>query len=305
MRTSPILAPILVLLACQSPPPKAGDAGAGPSADASASAATSTCAAEPLAAELRGYCEFDIGVPPIELAKVPWTAPLYHPLATTVITLDKQGLSDPEGKGTVSIQDWLADPPRRLREPGEMVLAIAADVPVTTVAELQRGLAAAGRKEVRYLVHVADERPIPQPEQPELLAGMREALPPNPNERVMFVARAVQGYAETCPPVAGVFPQLSQVAPGDRCTALGELMAPAIVECGCAQRSEIMTLLYALTVGFEVPRGRAVAVPVFLDPQYKVTPAAGATWGEFAGPQFANIQLHRLWIDAVAPSPAP
>src|SRR5690606_1021848 len=113
------------------------------------------------------------------------------------------------------IQAWLANPPRRLPEPGEMVFAIAADVPATVVAELQRGLADAGRREVRYLVHVADGKPLPQPHNPTTLASMREALPDDANERVMFVAKAVQGYAETCPPVASVFPRLAQVAPGD------------------------------------------------------------------------------------------
>lgn len=309
MRTSLLIAAAALALACQSPPTKAeGDHAAplaAPSTQPAASAAKPqpACTAEPLQAELTGYCDFDIGIPAIELAKVPWTADIYHPLATRVITLDRQGLSDPEGEGTVSIQAWLADPPRRLPEPGEMVFAIAADVPLTAVAELQRGLFAAGRKQVRYLVHVADPRPIPQPQNPELLAGMREALPPAANERVMFVAQAVQGYAETCPPVAAVFAKLAAVAPGDRCPKLGELMAGAIAECGCTNLSEIMTLLYALTIGFEVPKGRAAAVPVVLDPQREVAPSEATTWAEFASEQLASIELHHLWIDAAPTDP--
>jgi hypothetical protein len=284
-------------LACESPPPRAAQeqpAAAAPSRSSSKPAADSACQAEPLHAELASFCELDIGVPPIELAKVPWTAEPYHPLATRVITLDNRGLTDPEGDGSsVSIQAWLADPPRRIPEPGEMVFAIAADVPATTVAELQRGLAAAGRKQIQVLAHINDLRPIPQPRDAKLLATMRDALPSNSNERVVFVAKAVQEYAQTCPPVAGVFPQLTQVSPGDRCAKLGELAANAIVECGCAKLDEIMTLLYALTIGFDVPVGRASAVAVVLDPDTKFAPAAGATWGELAATP--KICLVKIW----------
>jgi hypothetical protein len=292
-----------LLLACQRSPPTTGeDTPTAASAVTPAQPAKPTCEAAPLQAELQTYCEFELGVPPLVLPKVGFTAETYHPLATRVITLTREGLTDPEGAaGTVSIQAWLADPPRRLPEPGELVLAIAADVPATTVAELQRGLAAAGREQVRYLVHVDDERPIPQPRDAKLLARMREALPIDPNERVLFVAQAVQGYAETCPPVAGVFPQLAQTSPGDRCAKLGELASKAIVECGCVELPEIMTLLYALTMGFDPPPGRAAAVPVILDPQAELVPAAGATWGDVASAQLRSTELHRLWIDAVAP----
>ena len=313
MRTPLLMCLTASLLACQSPPPSAGDAGAG-AATAGASAGTdgsnptkpaqaNTCEAAPLATELQSYCAFDLGVPPLPLPKVEFTDETYHPLATRVITLDSRGIQDPEGGAEpVTIQEWLADPPRRLPEPGEMTLAIAADVPATTVAELQRGLSAAGRREVRILVHAGgDAEPVPQPRDPDMLAKVGEQLPSDANQKVVFVAQAVQGYAEVCPPIAGVFTPLSQVSPGDRCTKLGELAAAAIVECGCTQLPSIMTLLYALTVGFEVPPGRAIAVPVHLDPQAKLVPAEGATWGDVAGEKFRSTELHRLWIDAVAP----
>lgn len=275
---------LTLALACSPPPQRAAEADeqqVAPTPKPAKPAAAPTCVAEPLHAELASFCEFDIGIPPIELAKVTWTAEPYHPLATRVITIDSRGLTDPEGVGTVSIAAWLADPPRRIPEPGELVFAIAAEVPATTVAELQRGLAAAGRKQVRYLVHTADPRPIPQPRDAKLLADMREALPSNSNERVVFVAKAVQGYAERCPPVAGVFPKLTRVGPGDRCAKLAELASQAIVECGCTKLDEIMTMLYALTIGFDAPLGRAAAVEVSLDSELPV-PAADTTWPELA-----------------------
>jgi hypothetical protein len=274
----------VLTLACQSPPARTEQTRdvAKPDPEPSADTSESTCKAEPLQTELTSFCEFDLGVPPIALPKVAWTAAPYHPLATRVITLDQSGLTDPEGTGTVAIEAWLADPPRRIPEPGEMVFAIAADVPTASVAELQRGLVAAGRKQIQVLVHVGDPRPIPQPRDPKMLARMREALPDNPNDRVVFVAQAVQGYAQTCSTIAGVFPQLSQVSPGDRCAKLGELAAKAIVECGCTKLDEIMTLLYALTIGFDAPKGRTAAVVVSLDSQAEFTPSDGATWGELA-----------------------
>jgi hypothetical protein len=292
------------VLACQSPPPRA-DAGAAPRDGAESSAtqaASNTCEAAPLTQELQGLCAYDLGVPPIALPRVEWSAETYHPLATRVISLDTDGLRDPEGgREALTIQAWLADPPRRLPEPGEMVFAIAAEVPATTVAELQRGLSAAGRREIRVLVHAGGDEPIPQPRDPKMLERMGDELPADPNERVVFVAQAVQGYAERCPPIAGVFKQLAQVSPGDRCLKFAELAAAAIVECGCAEMPTIMTLLYALTMGFEPPSGRAIAVPVHLDPQAKQKPAEGATWGEVASAQLRSTELHRLWIDAVAP----
>lgn len=297
MRATSSIAFVALALACQGPPQRAdevADQGTRPSATVQQQPA---CEPEPLQVELASFCEFDLGVPPIELPKVSWTAATYHPLATRVITVDGRGVTDPEGSGTVSIEDWLEQPPRRIPEPGELVFAIAADLPATTVAELQRGLAAAGRKQVRYLVHVADPRPIPQPRDPTMLADMRSALPSDANERVVFVAKAVQRQAESCPPLAGVFPQLTQVGPGDRCAKLGELAGKAIAECGCRDLEPIMTLLYTLTIGFDVPPGRAAAVPVELDPGSPVTPAAGATWGELAATSLSSAELHRLWIE--------
>jgi hypothetical protein len=280
-----LVLPILAL-ACQSPPPRTEPQQQRdvpkPRTEPSTVESDDTCKPEPLQTELTSFCEFDLGVPPIELPKVTWTAATYHPLATRVITLDSRGLTDPEGTGTVSIATWLAEPPRRLPEPGEMVFAIAAELPAASVAELYGGLAAAGRKQIQVLVHTGDPRPIPQPRDPKMLTRMREALPDNPNERVVFIAQAVQGYGQTCPPVAGVFPQLTQVSPGDRCSKLGELAAKAIVECGCAKLDEFMTLLYALTIGFDVPSGRAAAVDVSLDSLSEFAPNDGETWGEFA-----------------------
>jgi hypothetical protein len=293
-----LLLPLLagLALACQGPPAKTDDdPRVAVTPKLAPPAADPTCVAELLHAKLASFCEFDLGVPPIELPRVAWTAEPYHPLATTVITLDRNGLTDPEGGGTVTIQAWLADPPRRIPEPGSMVFAIAADVPATTVAELFGGLAAAGRQQIRVLVHIADDRPIPQPTNPTMLASMREALPANANERVIFVAKAVQGYAEVCPPVAGVFPQLAALAPGERCPKLAELAATAIVECGCANLDEIMTLLYALTIGLETPSGRSSSVTIALDPEHAVVASEGATWGELGAAQITGAELH-LWI---------
>lgn len=291
---------VTLALACVSPPEKATDDQQPAPKPASIEPRDETCQAEPLHVELASFCKLDIGVPPIELPKVAWSTEPYHPLATRVITLDQRGLTDPERAGTFSIEAWLANPPRRIPEPGEMVFAIAADVPVATVVELQRGLAAAGRKEIRVLVHIADPTPIPRPRDPKLLTGMRDALPDITSERLVFVAKAVQEYGKTCPPLAGVFPQLNQVSSGDRCVKLAELASKAIVECGCTKLDEIMTLLYALTVGFDVPLGRAAAVPVAIDPEApeaKLVAKSGATWGELAASTLKGPELHRLWIE--------
>lgn len=258
---------------------------------------SSDCTREPIHAELLGYCEFDLGVPPIALPKVAWTADSYHPLATRVITLDANGLSDPEGTGTVTIADWLAAPPRRIPEPGELVFAIAADVPAATVAELWRGLRAAGREQIHVLVHVGDRSVIPTPRNPQMLASLRAALPEAHNERVMFVAQGVRGYAATCPSLGMVFGQLGEVAMDQRCARLAELAAAALVECGCPKLPDAMTLLYALTVGFEAPRGRTAAVQIRFDLTQTVLASPGVTWGQVAVAALPDASSRRLWLD--------
>jgi len=306
---------LLSVSGCQAPPDsgvKTGSAsveGGTPAVDGAVEAGAAeperasegSCSAEVLELEYGALCGYDIGIPPIDLPAVDWDAPSYHPTDTRVITLTKSGLTDPEGGGTVAIQAWLADPPRQIPEPGQMVLAVAADVPVTTVAELQRGLASQGRREVRFLVRVADPEPVPQPRRPDLIDELKAKAPDDPGERVMFVAMGVRAYAEACPAFGSAFTEVSAVAPDQRCAKLAEVAARGIAECGCEKVDEISTLLYAVTVGFDVPKGRAAAVPVMLDPNRKFVPEPGMTWGELAAETFTDTQLHRLWIDAVAP----
>lgn len=288
-------------LACQPPPAPAEREGASPSASAAATNESSTpsgCTREALHAELIRYCDYDLGVPPLELAHVGWTADSYHPLGTRVITLDAHGLTDPEGGETVSIAAWLADPPRRLPEPGEMVFAIAAGLPATDVAELLTGLGAAGRQRIRVLVHPRNNQPIPQPRDAELLASMRASLPDDHHQRVGFVAQRVHSHAATCPGLGGVFPQLTGVSPGERCAKLAELASQAVAGCGCPQLDGVMTTFYALTIGFEAPRGRAVAVELQLDPNHAqpVTIEAGQTWAQLAAALLTSPEPRALWL---------
>jgi hypothetical protein len=289
-----------VTLACQPPPTRSDSERDEPQEIEPANAPTPSvdaCTISPIHTELLRFCEFDLGVPPIELPRVSWTADSYHPLTTRVITLDAGGLTDPQGTGTVALADWLASPPRRIPEPDELVFAIAAELRAATVAELWRGLAAAGRKQIQVLVHVSDPTPIPTPRNPEMLADMRAALPEQHQERIMFVAQGVRGYAATCPSLGLVFAQLANIPMQDRCTGLAELAAAALVECGCPKLPDAMTLLYALTIGFEPPRGRTAAVAIRLDPTQIVQADPSATWGQIAGAALSDAATRGLWID--------
>jgi hypothetical protein len=301
MRRALILLAATFTLACQ-PPPARSEEGTrdAPPASVPASEPSPTddaCRIEPLHAELRRFCEFDLGVPPIALPKVAWTADSYHPLSTRVITLDAGGLTDPEGTGTITIAAWLANPPRRIPEPGELVFAIAAELPAASVAELWRGLAAAGREQIHVLVHVDDAQGVPAPRNPAMLADMRASLPATNQERVKFVAQGVRGYAANCPSFAAVFGQLGTLPMEARCHRLAELAAAALVECGCVQLPEILTLLYALTIGFDPPRGRAAAVEIRLDPTQVVRASPGVTWGQVAGAALRDASPRGLWVD--------
>jgi hypothetical protein len=58
-----------------------------------------------------------------------------------------------------------------------------------------------------------------------------------------------------------------------------------------------MTLLYALTIGFEAPHGRAAAVEIRLDPTQTVQANPGATWGQVAGAALSDANPRGLWVD--------
>jgi hypothetical protein len=152
-------------------------------------------------------------------------------------------------------------------------------------------------RQIHVLVHVDDAQGVPAPRNPAMLADMRASLPETNQERVKFVAQGVRGYAATCPSFAAVFGQLGSLPMEARCHRLAELAAAAIVECGCAQLPEILTLLYALTIGFEPPRGRAASVGIRLDPTQVVRASPSMTWGQVAGAALRDASPRGLWID--------
>jgi hypothetical protein len=298
MRHAAFALALVGLLACQPPPAKSEPQTEAKPAPTNTSSPTTNpdCDATELEAELRSYCDYDLGVPPLALPRVTWTAETYHPLATRVISLDAAGLTDPEGHGTTSVAAWLQTPPRRLPEPGEMVFAIAADVPGSQVAELFAGLAQAGRQRVRVLVHVGETRAVPQPRDPELLASLRASLPAEANQRVVFVAERMTALAQVCPGIGGVFPNLVQVPPGDRCGRLAQLASAALVGCVCVQLPELMTMLYAMTMGFTPPPGRAAAVELRLDPTQAVALEPGETWEQVVARTLTGPQPRALLL---------
>lgn len=312
-RLAPALT-VVALLGCEPPPDTSGKAegdaktaeGSKTAADEGAAADPNVCERGPIEAELKRFCDYDIGIPPVDIPKVPWAGPSYHPTTSTIMTLTKRGLLDPQGaKKFISIQDWLADPPRRVPEPGELAIAVAADVPVSAVAELQRGLSAKGRKEVRFLVQVTEDTPVPQPRLPELLETLTAQTPGDPSKRLMLTGQLIKQHGAECEELGGAFQTLAMVGQDERCAHLAKASAAALEHCNCTKRDEIMTLLYAMTMGFEPPKGRTAAVPVALDPQAKYRPKEGMTFGELAVEQFTDTQLHHLWLDVVAPPMVP
>jgi hypothetical protein len=81
-----------------------------------------------------------------------------------------------------------------------------------------------------------------------------------------------------------------------RCSRLAELAAAALVECGCPKLPDAMTLLYALTIGFDAPSGRTAAVAIQLDPKQSVLAKPGVTWGQVAAAALSDAAPRRLWI---------
>jgi hypothetical protein len=60
---------------------------------------------------------------------------------------------------------------------------------------------------------------------------------------------------------------------------------------------DIMTLLYALTIGFDPPRGRAAAVDIRLDPTQTIRVSPSATWGHVAGGALTDAAPRGMWLE--------
>ncbi len=319
------LVPLLILAAlpggCGSPPrdatPREQSADE-PAATASASVGTTssgaadiptpdaTCSAATLERSLAGYCDFEAQVPTTLLAGVAWTGPAFHLLDQRMIVVDEQARVRVVGEaGEHALSDWLAQP-GVLADTRPLVLALAAALPRDRVAELVAALHAASRTEVAVLVRSdAPGQTLPSPPNPSLLAAIGEQLSSDLGQRAVQLATQMREHADACPALATALASLAAFSPADRCTGMASLVATAIVECECRDADAIMTLLYAISVGTEVPRGRVSAVTLTLDPaaMTSASPSPTATrWSELVDTTLRDASPTTLWLAPAAPS---
>lgn len=306
-----LLSCLWLIVGCGSPPAPAPASSGTPAAsteverDAKPDTEPAACSVERLEAELALYCDFEAQVPTNDLPAVRWSGPAFHLLEQRLIVVDAMGLVLAPGKATREpIATWLANPgpadpgPADPGPPNQLlVLAIADDLPAIDAAELLAGLHAASRTEIQVLVRTDDDEQIlPRPRQPEMLAEIARRLPADLGQRAMQLAMTMREYTEDCPAIATALQNLAALAPEERCPGMAGGLARAMVDCECEQADEIMTAMYAISVGTTEPKGRVAAVPLTLDPAAAVTPASTATWGQLVGSQLTGATPHRLWI---------
>lgn len=255
------------------------------------------CSVVRLEPEMALYCDFEAQVPTNDLPAVRWSGPAFHLLEQRLIVVDAQGQVLAAGTiERVSIATWLADP-----GPADqpLVFAIADGLPASQAAELLAGLHAASRSEIQVLVRMEDpEQALPVPTQPAMLAEIARRLPGDLGQRATQLALTMLEYTQTCPALATALQNLAALAPEDRCLGMAGAVARAVVDCECRQADEIMTVIYAISVGTVPPKGRVAAVPLTLDPAAAVVPASTATWGQLASSQLTGTKPHRLWLQS-------
>jgi hypothetical protein len=299
----------LLLLGCGAPPT---DAAPRERTDASEPAPASVptepergeaCSAATLEPAIAAYCDFEAQVPGALLAGVAWTGPAFHLLDQRLLVIDEQARVRVVGEaGEHALADWLALP-GVLADTRPLVLAVAATLPRSRVAELFAALHAASRQEVAVLVRSdAAGQTLPSPPSPSLLASIGEQLSSDLGQRAAQLATQMREHTQTCPALATAFASLAAFSPADRCTGMASLVAAALVECDCRDADAIMTLLYAISVGTEIPRGRVSAVTLTLDPAAS-EPASGERWSEVVDATLRDASPTTLWLASAPPSP--
>lgn len=260
------------------------------------------CSAATIEPALAGYCDFEAQVPATLLAGVAWTGPAFHLLDQRLIVIDEQARVRVVGEaGEHALADWLALP-GVLADARPLVLALAAALPRERVAELFAALHAASRTDVAVLVRSdAPGQTLPSPPNPSLLAAIGEQLSSDLGQRAVQLATQMREHADACPALATALASLAAFSPADRCTGMASLVATAIVECECRDADAIMTLLYAISVGTEVPRGRVSAVTLMLDPAAMTSPSA-TRWSELVDATLRDASPTTLWLAPAAPS---
>lgn len=251
--------------------------------------------------EMLAWCELSEKVADDEIPLAPWKpAPTDKP-ANGRIEVRPGGVSVGWGRDTS-----LADLPGMLEEErgmakmrGETVtgwsLTIGGDTPRAEVAAVLKTLADAGQPKGTVVLTVEPPGEVPQPRDPKRLEGINEKVgTADPSQRAVLLAKEIQTAMPPCPGMTKAFSAVATAAPDQRCPLLARGLSEGLVSCGCPKEDEILTLVYAISMGFTPPKRLSTVVPVTIEPTAE--PRAGATWAEIvAGADEAAFTA--LWVD--------
>jgi hypothetical protein len=301
------------------PTPAAGDAK--PAADtklaADAKTAVGDTKAEPgscdaahgkaLEAELLAQCAVMPNVLEMDVPAAPWKA-MSSPAPEHALQIDVSpkgvvlgGYGEPIAIEALS-PDHLAEERDRIVEmaatygrprPEGWVLAIDRKTARLGVAKVLRALDGAGMRQGQLRLGTDSPGPLPVPRDPKLLAEIAARITEgDPSQKAILLAQELEKVVSACPPAMEAFSVAAAHSPDERCTLMARDLSQALVRCSCAKEAEILTLMHAVSVGFEPTVRLGISVPVTLDPT--AAPLPGETWSEVV----ANLDQSKLalWV---------
>ncbi|MCA9705632.1 MAG: hypothetical protein KDK70_07285 [Myxococcales bacterium] len=281
--------------------PAAGPAAAPRSAgEGEAAGACDQAHGKAIEQEMLAWCALSEKVAPEGLPVAPWKPAAANKPRRGIIDVRPSVLQVGwEQVEASQVLDRLAQDRQRAETMGEThpgwSLVILGDTPRAEVAAVLKALADGEQRVGSLMLGVEATEPVPAPRDPKRLAALHAKLDgADPSQRAATLAQEIQAAMPPCPGMTNAFSAVAAAAPDQRCPLLARGLSEGLVGCKCPKEDEMLTLIYAISLG-STPPGRLTAmVPVTLDPA--APPRPGATWAEVVA-GLDEAALGSLWID--------
>lgn len=251
--------------------------------------------------EMLSWCEYSEKVASEDLPLAPWKpAPVDRPAEGRIEVRPgsvRVGFGPPTPASVVAGRLAEEREAAKLRgeAPKAWALTIGGDTPRAEVAAVVKALADTGEREGSLVLTVEPTEPVPQPRDPKRLAELDGTMTDgDPSMRATLLAREIQTAMPPCPGMVKTFSAVASAAPDQRCPLIARGISEGLVSCQCPKEDEMLTLIYAASLGSTPPTRLSTVAAVTLDPA--ATPRAGATWSEIVA-GLDEAALKSLWVD--------